>query len=134
VTHTILVTGSRIWTDPKPVEALLHSLRAHLGARDPDLRLVLRHGDAEGLDRMAGRIALGQGWSTDVLPADWRAHGRRAGPIRNLEMIQRDPRPLACYGFPLGQAKGTWDCLMKAKGAGLPTHYYVAGEGVWRTL
>ena len=48
----------------------------------------LLHGGARGADRTIGRAAHQLGWPVEVLPADWRRHGRAAGPIRNRELLK----------------------------------------------
>ena len=48
----------------------------------------LLHGGARGADRTIGRAANQLGWPVEVLPADWRRHGRAAGPIRNRELLE----------------------------------------------
>ena len=48
----------------------------------------LLHGGARGADRTIGRAAHQLGWPVEVLPADWRRHGRAAGPIRNRELLE----------------------------------------------
>ena len=48
----------------------------------------LFHGGARGADRTIGRAAFQLGWPVEVLPADWRRHGRAAGPIRNRELLE----------------------------------------------
>ena len=48
----------------------------------------LLHGGARGADRAIGRAARQLGWPVEVLPADWRRHGRAAGPIRNRELLE----------------------------------------------
>ena len=48
----------------------------------------LFHGGARGADRTIGRVANQLGWPVEVLPADWRRHGRAAGPIRNRELLE----------------------------------------------
>ena len=48
----------------------------------------LLHGGARGADRTIGRAAFQLGWSVEVLPADWRRHGRAAGPIRNRKLLE----------------------------------------------
>jgi hypothetical protein len=50
-------------------------------------------------------------------PADWTAHGRAAGPIRNTEMVTLDADE--CVAFP-GDGPGTRDCMRKAAEAGIP--------------
>jgi len=49
----------------------------------------LLHGGARGADRTIGRAAHQLGWPVEVLPADWRRHGRAAGPIRNRELLEQ---------------------------------------------
>lgn len=48
----------------------------------------LLHGGARGADRAIGRAARQLGWPVEVLAADWRRHGRAAGPIRNRELLE----------------------------------------------
>ena len=49
---------------------------------------LLLHGGARGADRAIGRAAHQLGWPVEVHPADWRRHGRAAGPIRNRELLE----------------------------------------------
>ena len=49
---------------------------------------ALLHGGARGADRAIGRAARQLGWPVEVLAADWRRHGRAAGPIRNRELLE----------------------------------------------
>ena len=48
---------------------------------------LLLHGGARGADAAIARAAHQLGWSALVLPAEWRRHGRAAGPIRNRELL-----------------------------------------------
>jgi predicted Rossmann-fold nucleotide-binding protein len=68
---------------------LPQQIAAALVARTSD-QLVheLLHGGARGADRAIGRAARQLGWPVGVLPADWRRHGRAAGPIRNRELLE----------------------------------------------
>lgn len=58
-------------------------------------------------------------------PADWRKHGRKAGPLRSAEMVaecaaERDAgADVEVAGFPYGEARGTKGCLKLARAAGL---------------
>ncbi len=64
----------------------------------------LLHGGARGADRAIGRAALQLGWSVEVLPADWRRHGRAAGPIRNRELLElaiSRAEALSCAAAPV---------------------------------
>jgi hypothetical protein len=86
--YRILVTGSRDWPDERRVEGALEALAAQLPA------LVVVHGDApRGPDFLAGfwvrrqRSAGRTGISEEPHPADWDRYGKRAGMIRNAEMV-----------------------------------------------
>lgn len=49
---------------------------------------LLLHGGARGADASIARAAHQLGWSVLVMPAEWRRHGRAAGPIRNRELLE----------------------------------------------
>lgn len=59
-------------------------------------------------------------------PADWAAHGRAAGPIRNTELVKLGADE--CAAFP-GQGPGTRDCMRKAAAAGIPVRAIDAPNG-----
>ena len=50
---------------------------------------MLLHGGARGADRAIGRAAQQLGWRVQSLAADWRRHGRAAGPIRNRLLLEQ---------------------------------------------
>lgn len=79
----ILVTGSRDWADRDAVyNALLPFYeKSHT-------RVVLIHGDARGLDRMAAAEAERFGWTILPMPAQWARYGNGSGPERNKEMCE----------------------------------------------
>jgi len=54
-----------------------------------------------------------------IFVADWKKHGRAAGPIRNREMVRLAAHlgVAACIAFPGGA--GTEDCTKQAVAAGL---------------
>jgi hypothetical protein len=110
----ILVTGSRYWTDIHKVRRVL-SLFAHDGlSAVPDLV----HGDCRGLDRLARDEWIMLGGDTLTVPADWDRFGNRAGPIRNQAMVDLGDY-LVCLAFPIGESRGTRDCMDRARKAGI---------------
>lgn len=119
-TVRVLVTGSRDWTDVSVVRSALQWVIASF----PGHSYVLIHGDARGLDKIAGEEARALGWGVEVYPADWKRLGRRAGPIRNGEMVALGAT--LCLSFPVKGAKGTWDCSKQAKDADIPVHTFNA--------
>lgn len=92
----ILVTGSRTYDDAERVEEVLSRFR--------DFKVTLVHGGCPtGADALCDALAVQYGWERECHPADWRTHGRGAGPIRNSEMAMAGAD--ICLAFP------TWcDC------------------------
>jgi hypothetical protein len=94
----VLIYGSRTWTDPAPIKAFIDSL--------PEDAAII-HGAARGADSLAGELAQARGLVVYEFPADWKTHGRAAGPIRNRQMIE-EGRPDMAVGFRMpGESSGT---------------------------
>jgi hypothetical protein len=68
-----------------PHQRVAAELLAHSGGR---LVHLLLHGGARGADAAIALAAHQLGWSALVMPAEWRRHGRAAGPIRNRELLE----------------------------------------------
>jgi hypothetical protein len=68
-----------------PHQRVAAELLARSGGR---LVHLLLHGGARGADAAIASAAHQLGWSALVLPAEWRRHGRAAGPIRNRELLE----------------------------------------------
>lgn len=110
----ILVTGSRTWTDYKAIEDAL--------CRQDDWpsEVTIVHGDCpSGADAIANRIALRVGWTVERHPADWKRYGKRAGYIRNAEMVKLGAD--VCLAFIKDGSKGATMCAELAEKAGIPT-------------
>lgn len=126
----VLVTGSRNWTDRT---AVFTSLAIQAVATD---ELVVVHGGAKGADALADMFARRHPRArAEVHPADWdrecdgeckhyerrRPDGRLycpvAGVVRNQKMV--DLGADICLAFPLGESKGTRDCMRRAAKAGI---------------
>lgn len=106
----ILVCGGRDYRDNECVTDSLERLRR------AGLVSLLIHGDASGADRLASHWAREAGIDQVSYPANWKAHGRAAGPMRNRRMLHHG-RPQALVAFPGG--KGTADMVSLAEQAGL---------------
>jgi hypothetical protein len=79
----ILVTGSRDWEDVELIRSAIRSVY------EPGA--VLHHGGAKGADTIAGAYARGVGLEVIEHPAQWSTYGRRAGFLRNKEMVELQP-------------------------------------------
>jgi len=113
----VLVCGGRDFADLGAVWSqldTLHNLPQHLGGEGPITRII--QGGALGADRLASQWASSNGVRQLEYPADWRANGKAAGPIRNQAMID-DGKPDLVIAFPGG--RGTADMVRRARAAGV---------------
>lgn len=78
---------------------------------------VLIHGDARGVDQMAGNFGIGCSLEVIEFKADWKKYGKGAGHIRNKQMID-EGKPELGVAFPGG--KGTANMIKQLKAAGIP--------------
>lgn len=109
-TFTVLVCGGREYAD----WTTLHDV---MGSIHHDRRITkIIHGCARGADEMAGRWADLVDIPARKYYADWKTHGKAAGPIRNQEMLD-DGRPDLVIAFPGG--RGTADMIWRAQVAGV---------------
>lgn len=119
----ILITGSRDWDDFHAVEnSILGALYdAEVSPYDDDIVVV--HGDCPtGADAAADQVGRLWGFEVEAWPADWDSHGKAAGPIRNQQMVNAGAD--LCLAFPLGESRGTRDCVRRADAAGIPVLNY----------
>lgn len=81
-------------------------------------QVTIIQGGAKGADSCAGVFAAESDLECDVFPADWKRHGRAAGPIRNAEML-KEGCPDRVLAFWDGKSKGTLSMITLAVKAGL---------------
>lgn len=104
----ILVTGAREWTTEL-------GIRMALVAIGP---AVVVHGGAPGVDTLAAAVARSVGWPVEAHPADTARLGPRAVALRNQAMV--DLGANVCVAFPLLRSRDAWDCVRRARTAGIP--------------
>lgn len=120
----VLVCGSRDWTDRNAIWCVLNGYRAD------GLPMTVIHGSARGADSIAGYWATVNGVDFQQFMADWKQHGKAAGPIRNAQMLANG-EPDVVWAFvtkPLERSRGTADMVSRAVKAGIPA-YVVRGHG-----
>ena len=105
----VVITGSRSWTNFRAI----HSRLAELPRESEVL-----HGAARGADRLAGEAATSLGLWVEEHPADWERYGKRAGYIRNAEMLDRGPDLVLAFWD--GESKGTLHTMKEAQRRGIP--------------
>ena len=120
----MLVCGSRYephWTGRAIVkkQMSLHSNFRH------EEEVTVIHGAAPGVDTLAGEYAEGSwGWTVRAYPAKWDEHGKKAGPLRNQQMLDEEPGIDLVLAFPDDQSRGTWDMVERAVKARIPVRVY----------
>lgn len=77
---------------------------------------IIVHGAARGADSLAALAATQLGFEDEPHPAQWKAHRKAAGPIRNQEMLETGVQLV--IAFPGG--RGTFDMIERAVKAGIP--------------
>jgi hypothetical protein len=80
--------------------------------------IELVSGGARGVDSMAAQAARHFDIPITVFPADWKRHGRRAGMIRNAQIVEIADELLAFFGAE--RTPGTSDTVRRAAQKGIP--------------
>lgn len=106
----LLVCGGRDFSD---IGALRQAMNAAVG-HEKDV--VVIHGGARGADTLAGRIANEARVPVEIFPANWELHGKRAGFVRNRQMLV-EGKPDLVLAAPGG--RGTAMMVKIAREAGV---------------
>jgi hypothetical protein len=106
----VLVCGSRHFKDRVLLDKTLKGINI----------TELIHGCARGADSLAGEFAEANDIPQHRYPALWDLHGKRAGPIRNYQML-REGKPDLVVGFLFENSRGTKHMLDIARKAGIET-------------
>ena len=106
----VIVCGGRDFGSPAQVWRALDALHLKMPITE------LMQGGATGADQFAREWAATKpGIKRYVCKAEWDAHGRAAGPMRNQRMIEWKPEVV--MAFPGG--RGTADMVRRADSAGI---------------
>lgn len=114
----VLVCGGRDYSGHRKVWAILSTMHA-----EAPIEAIIQ-GGATGADQWAAMWAKavsspidGPQPRNEPYAADWKRHGKAAGPIRNQRMID-EGKPDMVLAFPGG--RGTADMVRRAENAGIP--------------
>jgi len=115
----VAAVGSRNWSDARLIEdaLMLYAPSA-----------VITGDCSRGADAIAKAVALAHGWGLEVFVADWKAHGRAAGPIRNASLLD-DGRPdvVLIFSDDMHPGRGSFDVEQGCVLRGLPHIVYSHG-------
>ena len=116
----ILVCGGRDFEDRNLLYRTLDEITPRTEpdeyGNDMPKNVTIISGMARGADTIAVDWAVINWCGIDEYPADWRKHGRKAGPIRNQQMID-EGKPNLVIAFKGGN--GTNDMVKRAIRAGI---------------
>lgn len=109
------IVGSRSFNDYEAMLRFLGEITHREGFR---IQTIIS-GGASGADALAERAAREFNKELVVFPADWKRYGRRAGIIRNEDIIKACE---VCFAFWDGQSKGTANDIELCKRYGKPCY------------
>lgn len=104
----VAFVGSRSWPWAKMVVDEVIKLEKHD---------IVVSGGAHGVDTFAENAARKLGHEVIVYEPDWKAHGRKAGFLRNMDIVKEANRMIA---FSYENSKGTQHSINLAKKKGIP--------------
>lgn len=116
----VLVCGSRDWEDGQ----IVYSRLQRVADEAPRGSVEVIHGAARGADYLAGVVAARLGLIVCEFPADWRGKGKRAGILRNLEMLEQQPDLV--LAFQRNGSRGTQHTIDEARKRGIPVEVFTA--------
>lgn len=106
----VVVTGSRGWTNAGAIHRRLSLL--------PEGSTIIHGRAGSGADWIADVYARQLDFDVVRMPADWDLYGRRAGIVRNIEMLNTDPELVLAFWD--GESRGTRHCVEEARKRGIP--------------
>lgn len=106
------MTGSRTWDNRAQIRETFY------GAVPIEHTLV-SGACPNGADQIAEDVAQRLGWNIERHPADWDQHGKRAGYVRNSEMVNLGAD--VCLAFIRDDSRGASMTADLAEQAGIRT-------------
>lgn len=117
----ILITGSRYANQ----EHIKKGAELIYSCVPKDQNHTIVNGGAKGFDQVANYLAQHYpNFTSETHPANWNAHGKAAGPIRNQQMV--DSGADVCFAFFIEgvESRGTSHCLRATVKASIPVHVF----------
>lgn len=108
----VLVCGSRDYTNESYIHGFLDTV-----FKDEKTENIIVEGEAPGADSIARNYGEKKGYEVRKFPADWKTHGKAAGPIRNKQMLDENPDISLVVAFsnkPLEESRGTANMVKQA--------------------
>ena len=113
----IIVCGCRDFNDQSKIYNTLDEILTSYS----DIEIISGH--AKGVDTIAEHYAREHNYPCRIFPADWNKYGKKAGPIRNSQMLKHAllETPIV-IAFWNGKSKGTHNMINQAKEKNVQTY------------
>lgn len=109
----VAVVGSRSIRDK---EFVFQQLDYYLSRLMKDYEVIIVSGGANGIDKLSEKFAKERKLKTEIYLPDWNLHGKKAGILRNTQIVENSDYLIA---ITTG-SKGTQDSINKAINRGMP--------------
>jgi hypothetical protein len=119
VNHKVIIAGGRDYNDYQYLEYMCEEI---LQGR---FNIEIVSGGANGADKLGEQFALENSYPVTRFPADWNLHGKKAGPLRNIQMAEYADELIAFWD---GKSKGTKHMIDEATRQGLIVNVVKYGE------
>jgi len=107
----VLICGSRDIKDELIVFSAIHAAPFNYD--------LIIHGGAVGVDSLAERLAKNSNIPTKIYYPDWKTHGKKAGVLRNIEMVNAADAVIAIWD---GKSRGTKSTIDYTNKVGKPLY------------
>lgn len=116
----VVICGCRHFNNSAYYGPTLDAIREFGDKYDTKISEIVT-GGADGIDKIADDIAKEYGVDRVIFHANWKRHGTKAGPIRNLKMVNYVGKGGGVIAVWDGKSKGTASTIKYAENAHLPT-------------
>ena len=135
--YRIVICGGRHFNDYEQLKTTITNFLKQRKIEVENVEIVSGH--CQGADMLGEQYAKEYGLNLTIFPADWQKYKRKAGPIRNKQMIEyiMQTENKAVIAFVSENSKGTKQTVLLAKRAGVfvvETHYSISETGTLRII
>ena len=116
----LAIVGSRDMTSYKDMETHIDLALKEWSSEVKDITLIVS-GGCKGADQLGEQFAKKHKIKTMILKPDWKTYGKRAGILRNHDIIGNATHVIA---FPSKKGSGTQHSIEIAKKQNKPTYVH----------
>jgi hypothetical protein len=107
----ILMCGDRNWSSEEAINQFFKLLPKNI---------IIISGNARGADYLVEQYCKINNIENKIFPANWKKHGKAAGPIRNNLMLDEKPELVIAFHGDIRNSKGTIHTVSSARTRKIP--------------